>query len=100
MVDANFYLYHPTACFSRLHAIHCLHMHQHLFLPNSIEDPLSFLLDLLSTTKSRQPSDASFWHVIRPILYKVLHELDHFFHHKFPLFHSHPERRFLICLTC
>ncbi|KAI9481149.1 MAG: hypothetical protein EXX96DRAFT_449959, partial [Benjaminiella poitrasii] len=31
------YLYHPNAHFSRSHAIHCLHMHQRLFLPVTIE---------------------------------------------------------------
>ncbi|KAI9478672.1 MAG: hypothetical protein EXX96DRAFT_255690 [Benjaminiella poitrasii] len=36
------------------------HMHQRLFLPISIEDPLPFLLNLLPTTKPRQSSKASF----------------------------------------
>ncbi|KAI9468479.1 MAG: hypothetical protein EXX96DRAFT_603431 [Benjaminiella poitrasii] len=47
----QFRLYHLTAHLSRPHAIHSLHMQQCLFLPTSIEDLLSFLLNLLSTKK-------------------------------------------------
>ncbi|KAI9471809.1 MAG: hypothetical protein EXX96DRAFT_490035, partial [Benjaminiella poitrasii] len=56
-------LYQPTAHFSRAHTTHCLNMHQHLFLPTSTEDLLSFLLNLLPTTKPRQFSKASSWFV-------------------------------------
>ncbi|KAI9483258.1 MAG: hypothetical protein EXX96DRAFT_519428 [Benjaminiella poitrasii] len=88
-------LYQPTAHFFRSHAIHCLNMHQRRFLPISIEDPLSFRLNLLSTTKSRQPSEASHWFVRWPIVCTILHELGHLFHRKLSL----PGRRFLTWLS-
>ncbi|KAI9474022.1 MAG: hypothetical protein EXX96DRAFT_488200 [Benjaminiella poitrasii] len=72
-------------------------MHQRLFLPVSIEDPLSFLLNILSTTNPRQSSEVSSWFVHWPIICTILHELDHlFFHHRLPPPLSHPERQFLL----
>ncbi|KAI9481183.1 MAG: hypothetical protein EXX96DRAFT_565714 [Benjaminiella poitrasii] len=56
-------LYHPNAHFSRSYAIRCLHMHQCLFLPISIEVPLSSLLKLLPTIKPRQSYEALSWFV-------------------------------------
>ncbi|KAI9467806.1 MAG: hypothetical protein EXX96DRAFT_591378 [Benjaminiella poitrasii] len=63
-----------------------------LFLPISIEDHLSFLLNILPTTKSRRPLKASPWFAHWPILCEIFHELDHFFHHKLPLSLSYPGR--------
>ncbi|KAI9473952.1 MAG: hypothetical protein EXX96DRAFT_487364, partial [Benjaminiella poitrasii] len=91
---------HPTAHFSRAHAIHYLHMHQCLFFPTSIEDPLSFLLNLLPATKPRQSFDASSWFVRCPILCTILHELDCLFHHKLPPLPLHLRRQFLTWLSC
>ncbi|KAI9483978.1 MAG: hypothetical protein EXX96DRAFT_478603, partial [Benjaminiella poitrasii] len=88
-------LYYPTAHFSRAHAIQCLHMHRRLFLPVPIEDHLSFLLNLLPTTKPRQYSEGSSWFVRWPIICTILHELKHLFHHKLPPSLYHPERQFL-----
>ncbi|KAG1168596.1 hypothetical protein G6F70_006051 [Rhizopus microsporus] len=38
---------HPTQLLSKKHAISCLDMHQRLFMPETIRDPLSFLLNIL-----------------------------------------------------
>ncbi|KAI9473462.1 MAG: hypothetical protein EXX96DRAFT_461013, partial [Benjaminiella poitrasii] len=52
-------------------------MHQCLFLPVLIEDPMSFLLNILSTIKPRQSSEASSWFVRWSIICTILHILDH-----------------------
>ncbi|ORE04825.1 hypothetical protein BCV72DRAFT_250977 [Rhizopus microsporus var. microsporus] len=38
---------HPTQLLSKNHAISCLDMHRRLFTPETIRDPLSFLLNML-----------------------------------------------------
>ncbi|KAG1629224.1 hypothetical protein G6F44_011682 [Rhizopus delemar] len=38
---------HPTFKFTRKHAITCLNMHQRLYMPETITNPLSFLLNML-----------------------------------------------------
>ncbi|KAI9476021.1 MAG: hypothetical protein EXX96DRAFT_601795 [Benjaminiella poitrasii] len=99
-LNPNPCLYHLNADFSRSHVIYCLHMHQHLFFPVSIDDLLSFLLNFLPTTKPRQSSEASSWFVRWPIICIILHKLDHLFNHKLPPPLSHPGRPFLTWLSC
>ncbi|KAI7905638.1 uncharacterized protein BX663DRAFT_535194 [Cokeromyces recurvatus] len=40
----------PNELFTRSHSFSCLHMHNRLQMPKSIEDPLSYLLNLLPST--------------------------------------------------
>ncbi|KAI9487224.1 MAG: hypothetical protein EXX96DRAFT_552304 [Benjaminiella poitrasii] len=70
-------------------------MHQRLFLPALVEDPLSFFLNLLPAIKPRQPSEGSSWFVLWPIMCTILHELDHLFRHRLSPPLSHPGRQFL-----
>jgi hypothetical protein len=47
---------HPTQQLSKNHAINCLDMHRRLFMPETIRDPLSFLLNMLSLRPSVPPN--------------------------------------------
>jgi hypothetical protein len=42
-------LLHPEVSIIRYHAIECSDMHSRLFLPFSVDNPISFLLNLLPT---------------------------------------------------
>ena len=42
--------FHPNELFSRQHSFSCLDMHNRLQMPKSIDDPLSYLLNLLPPT--------------------------------------------------
>lgn len=42
---------HPGQNWSRRHVFECLHVHGRLYLPRTIEDPISFLLNLLPLYK-------------------------------------------------
>ncbi|CEP14641.1 hypothetical protein [Parasitella parasitica] len=61
----------------------CLSVHDRLYFPRSIEDPISFLLNLLPLHKPR-PTDHHNWVVLWPILCTILHELDYYFHDECP----------------
>lgn len=76
-------IFHPQHNWSRRHAFECLHIHHRLFLPSSIEDPISFLLNLLPLHKPR-PTDSHSWYILWPILCTILHELDYYFHGECP----------------
>ncbi|KAI9476500.1 MAG: hypothetical protein EXX96DRAFT_486152 [Benjaminiella poitrasii] len=69
------------------------------FLP-LFKDPLSFLLNLLPTTKPRHSFEASSWFARWSIICIILHELVHVFHHKLPPPLSHSGRQFLTWLSC
>ncbi|CEP20125.1 hypothetical protein [Parasitella parasitica] len=71
-------LFHPGHNWSRRHVYECLFVHV-----RSIEDPISFLLNLLPLHKPR-PTDHHNWVVLWPILYTILHELDYYFHDECP----------------
>ena len=75
---------HPGQHWSRRHLFECLHVHDRLFLPSTIDDPISFLLNLLPLRKPRRPESYASWVVRWPLLCQILHELDHFFHDEFP----------------
>ncbi|KAG1170299.1 hypothetical protein G6F35_017233 [Rhizopus arrhizus] len=47
---------HPGQSFTKAHTIHCLQMHRRLMMPETISDPLSFLLNMLPTKKPRSPN--------------------------------------------
>ncbi|KAG1492508.1 hypothetical protein G6F52_012746 [Rhizopus delemar] len=49
---------HPTQQLSKNHAINCLDMHRRLFMPETVQDPLSFLLNMLPLRPSIPPSSA------------------------------------------
>ncbi|KAI8642563.1 hypothetical protein BD408DRAFT_416430 [Parasitella parasitica] len=49
--------FHPTTNLTRAHVTDCLQIHRRLQLPESIKDPLSFLLDLLPL---KQPTNAQY----------------------------------------
>ncbi|CEP12244.1 hypothetical protein [Parasitella parasitica] len=74
---------HPGHNRSRRHVHECLSVHNRLYLPRLIEDPISFLLNLLTSHKPR-PSDHHNWVVLWPILCTILHELDCYFHDECP----------------
>ena len=71
-----------TQLLSKNHAISCLDMHQRLFMPDIIRNPLSFLLNMLPLRPS-VPSNLAFtWSQRWPIICSLLHELDQLHHNK------------------
>ncbi|EIE76949.1 hypothetical protein RO3G_01653 [Rhizopus delemar RA 99-880] len=76
-------IFHPYHNLSCRHAFDCLHVHHRLYLPRSIEDPISFLLNLLPLHKPR-PTASHSWFTLWPILCTILHELDYYFHDECP----------------
>ncbi|KAG1458888.1 hypothetical protein G6F56_006288 [Rhizopus delemar] len=76
-------IFHPSHNWSRRHAFDCLNVHHRLYLPRSIENPISFLLNLPPLHKPR-PTASHSWFTLWPILYMILHELDYYFHDECP----------------
>ncbi|KAG1501746.1 hypothetical protein G6F52_012433 [Rhizopus delemar] len=74
----------PMQQLSKNHAINCLDMHRRLFIPETVQDPLSFLLNILPLRPSISPppSSALTWHQRWPIIRSILHELDQLHHDK------------------
>ncbi|KAG0769884.1 hypothetical protein G6F26_009180 [Rhizopus arrhizus] len=77
-------IYHPFDLLTRTHATECLHMHRRLQMPQSIPDPLSFLLNKLPTSR-KKPTDKNrskhiAWSIRWPIICQILHELDYLHH--------------------
>lgn len=64
------------------HAMHYLDKHQILQMPTIIEDPLSFLLNLLPTRKLCSLQSVSSWFLHRLIICLVLFELNHLHYQK------------------
>ncbi|KAG1469588.1 hypothetical protein G6F56_003172 [Rhizopus delemar] len=73
----------PYHNWSRRHAFDCLNVHHRLYLPRSIEDPISFLLNLLPLHTPR-PTESHSWFTLWPILCTILQELDYYFHDECP----------------
>ncbi|KAI9483403.1 MAG: hypothetical protein EXX96DRAFT_478968, partial [Benjaminiella poitrasii] len=92
--------YHPATHFNLTHAIGCLHMHNRLYLPVTVKDPLSFLLNHLPVNKPRLPQSIFIWFIHWPIICTILHELDYLIHDKFPSLPFQPGRKLLDCLSC
>ncbi|CEP14724.1 hypothetical protein [Parasitella parasitica] len=74
--------FHPTANLSRTHATNCLQIHSRLQLPESIQDPLSFLLNLLPLKNPTNAQYSASWAVRWPAICLILYELDHIFHNE------------------
>ncbi|KAG1128454.1 hypothetical protein G6F42_005961 [Rhizopus arrhizus] len=75
---------HPDQSFTKAHTIHCLQMHRRLMMPETISDPLSFLLNMLPTKKHRSPNTTLSWTIRWPIICRILYELDYLYHAKIP----------------
>ncbi|PHZ11571.1 uncharacterized protein RHIMIDRAFT_238240 [Rhizopus microsporus ATCC 52813] len=69
-----------------LHSFSCLDMHNRLQMPKSIDDPLSYLLNLLPPTfltkKTRKSIDA--WLISWPSICAILLEMDYLAHLQVP----------------
>ncbi|OBZ85224.1 hypothetical protein A0J61_06721 [Choanephora cucurbitarum] len=72
---------HP---FTRARAIHCLQIHNRLEMPLPVEDPLSFLLNILPTKKLRSPLESSPWIIRWPVICHTLHGMDYLAHSTTP----------------
>ncbi|ORE23500.1 hypothetical protein BCV71DRAFT_269671 [Rhizopus microsporus] len=59
-------------------------MHRRLMMPQTIPDPLSFLLNMLPIRKSRPPNAVLSWTIRWPTICRVLYELDYLYHAKLP----------------
>jgi len=75
---------HPDHSLTKSHAIKCLQMHRRLMMPETITDPLSFLLNLLPTRRPKSPSKAIPWNIRWPAICTILFELDYLQHSKIP----------------
>ena len=78
--------FHPNEFFSRQHSFSCLDMHKRLQMSKSIDDPLSYLLNLLPSTfltrKARKSIDA--WLIRWTSICAILLEMDYLAHVQFP----------------
>ncbi|CEG82454.1 hypothetical protein RMATCC62417_16523 [Rhizopus microsporus] len=90
---------HPTQLLSKNHAISCCDMHRRLFMPETIRDPLSFLLNMLPLRPSIPPNLALTWSQRWPIICSILYESDHLYHNKL-IINKHPHgQKFLVWLN-
>ncbi|KAI8968407.1 hypothetical protein BDF20DRAFT_896156 [Mycotypha africana] len=55
-------------------------MHDRLFVPTTIPDPMSFLLNMLPTSKPRHTHIIATWRRRRPVMCSILIELEHLQH--------------------
>ncbi|KAG0780743.1 hypothetical protein G6F29_012320 [Rhizopus arrhizus] len=72
---------HPNNNLSRRHAISCLNTHRRLCMPETIADPISFLLNMLPTRAFVPSSIALSWTWRWPVICSILHELDQLQHY-------------------
>ncbi|KAI8351184.1 hypothetical protein BD560DRAFT_456281 [Blakeslea trispora] len=87
---------HPHRSLTKSHAIRCLQMHHRLMMPESVGDPLSFLLNILSTRRPRSFAAVIPWTIRWPAICTILYELDYLQHSKIPPpLPSHLEQRLL-----
>ncbi|KAG1140835.1 hypothetical protein G6F37_008751 [Rhizopus arrhizus] len=71
---------HPNNNLSRRHAISCLNTRRRLCMPETIADPISFLLNMLPT-RAFVPSITSLsWTWRWPVICSILRELDQLQH--------------------
>ncbi|ORE00727.1 hypothetical protein BCV72DRAFT_173995, partial [Rhizopus microsporus var. microsporus] len=78
------YLRHLGQPFTKAHAIYCLQIHRRLIMPQTISDPLSFLLNMLPTKKLRAPNTTHSWTIRWPTICRNLYELDYLYRAKLP----------------
>ncbi|KAG0798819.1 hypothetical protein G6F22_003841 [Rhizopus arrhizus] len=84
---------HLTQQLSKSHAINCLDMHRRLFMPETIRDPLSFLLNMLPLRPLVLPNLALTWSQRWPIICSILYELDQLHHDKLiPIKYPHGQK--------
>ncbi|ORE23442.1 hypothetical protein BCV71DRAFT_1032 [Rhizopus microsporus] len=57
-------------------------MHRRLMMPEIISDPLSVLLDMLSTRKPRSPNTTLSWSIRWSTICRILYEIDYLYHAK------------------
>ncbi|KAG1169418.1 hypothetical protein G6F70_008418 [Rhizopus microsporus] len=74
---------HPTQLLSKKHAVSCLDMHRRLFMPDTICDPLSSLLNMLPLYPSVSPNLALAWSQRWPTICSLLYELNQLYRNKF-----------------
>ncbi|CEP19753.1 hypothetical protein [Parasitella parasitica] len=67
---------HPNRSLTKSHAIQCLRMHHRLMMLETIDDPLSFLLNLLPTRRPKPTSKGTPWTIRWPATCTILFELD------------------------
>ncbi|KAG1548195.1 hypothetical protein G6F49_009974 [Rhizopus delemar] len=72
---------HPNQTLTKSHAIQCLNMHNRLQMPSAIEDPLSFLLNILPTKLPRSSHTVTPWILRWPTICSILFKLDHLYNH-------------------
>ncbi|CAO3657317.1 unnamed protein product [Mucor hiemalis] len=77
-------IYYPGRNWSRRHTFTCLKVHSRLYLPLTIEDPISFLLNQLPLKKPPRTTLSQAWVYTWLILRTILHELDYYFHDECP----------------
>ncbi|KAI9485897.1 MAG: hypothetical protein EXX96DRAFT_546942 [Benjaminiella poitrasii] len=76
---------HPSQRLTRRHAVICLQLHRRLQMPETIENPLSFLLNQLPTKKPVSSHSVSPWHIRWPSICLILDELDQLQYNKLTL---------------
>lgn len=67
---------HPAHHLSKKHAIGCRNMHRRLFMPEKIQDPLSFLLSMLPSRPLVLSGLALSWSQSWPVICSILDKLD------------------------
>lgn len=88
--------FHPFEMFNKRHIIQCLQMHNRLFLPQTIEDPLSFLLNKLPRKTKRIPKlSIAAWLICWPAICSILHEMDYLAHNQIPVPAQNPGNFFV-----
>ncbi|PHZ12829.1 uncharacterized protein RHIMIDRAFT_137672 [Rhizopus microsporus ATCC 52813] len=75
---------HPGQPFTKAHTIHCFQMHRRLMIPQTISDPLFFILNMLPTKKPRPPNTTLSWTIRWPNICRILYELDYLSYTKLP----------------
>ncbi|KAG1539847.1 hypothetical protein G6F47_007244 [Rhizopus delemar] len=73
---------HPTQILTKQHAVRCLDMHHRLQMPETVQGPLSFLLNRLPNRIPCSSHSASPWFIRWPAICTILYELDYLFHRK------------------
>ena len=69
--------FHPSELFNKRHSIQCLQMHTRLFLPQTIEDPLSFLPNKLPQKTKKIPElSITAWLIRWPVICSILYEMN------------------------
>ncbi|KAG1048806.1 hypothetical protein G6F43_008829 [Rhizopus delemar] len=76
--------FHPSQTLTKSHSIHCLNMHRRLQLPETMVDPLSFLLNKLLHRIPHSFQAVPPWFLRWPTICTILHELDYLCHDKVP----------------